>query len=160
MWLQRNGLFISRKNPSTDDRGGWEHRFLDILKKEHLQIPGINTIQGVFMKHSWNFRWWCCFRLWNFYQQGVSHNFAEFAGVKACFLEVPKVTYLKISFFFQKSLSMGRNKGKCFTRHHFTKVRNPPEPWRFWRFSLLDHQEMAFPHLKGKVTLEKTSKWN
>ena len=23
---------------------------------------------------------------WNFHQQGVSYNFAEFAGVKACFL--------------------------------------------------------------------------
>ena len=102
MWLQRNGLFISRKNPNTDDRGGWEHRFLDILKKEHLQIPGVNTIQEEFMKHSWNFHWWCWFWLCNFHQQGVSHNFAEFAGVKACFLEVPKVTYLKISVFFRK----------------------------------------------------------
>ena len=31
---------------------------------------------------------------------------------------------------------------------------------KFWLFSLLDHWKMAFPHLKGKVTLlEKTSKW-
>ena len=28
----------------------------------------------------------------------------------------------------------------------------------FWLFRLLDHQKMGFPHLKGKLSLEKTSK--
>ena len=96
MWLQSNGLFFSSKNSNTGDRGGSGHRFLEILKKEHVQIQG-----GVFMKNSWNFHWLSWFRLWNFNQQGVSHYFAEFAGVKGCFF-LPKVTYLKISVFFRK----------------------------------------------------------
>ena len=80
MWLQSNGLFFSSKSSNTGDRGGSGHRFLEILKKEHVQIQG-----GVFMKNSWNFHWLSWFRLWNFNQQGVSHYFAEFAGVKGCF---------------------------------------------------------------------------
>ena len=106
-----------QKNPNTGDRRvcvcvcvggwgegrGWRHLgFLEILKKEHVQIPGVNTIQGVFMKNSRNFHWLSWFQLWNFHQKGVSHNFEEFAGVKACFLEVPKVTYVNISVFFRK----------------------------------------------------------
>ena len=83
-------------------KGGWGHKVLEILKKEHVQILGVNTIQGVLMKNSWNFHGLSWFQLWNFHQKGVSHNFEEFAGVKACFLEVPKVTYLKISVFFRK----------------------------------------------------------
>ena len=78
MWLQSNGLFFSSKNSNTGDRGGSGHRFLEILKKEHVQIQG-----GVFMKNSWNFHWLSWFL--NFNQQGVSHYFAEFAGVKGCF---------------------------------------------------------------------------
>ena len=78
MWLQSNGLFRGSKNSNTGDRGGSGHRFLEILKKEHVQIQG-----GVFMKNSWNFHWLSWFL--NFNQQGVSHYFAEFAGVKGCF---------------------------------------------------------------------------
>ena len=33
-------------------QGGSGHRLLEILKKEHAQIPWINIIQGVFMKNS------------------------------------------------------------------------------------------------------------
>ena len=98
-----------QKSPHTGDRGGWGggkggwgHKVLEILKKEHVQILGVNTIQGVFMKNSWNFHGLSWFQLWNFHQKGVSHNFEEFAGVKACFLEVPKVTYVNISVFFRK----------------------------------------------------------
>ena len=109
MSLQSNGLFLSRKVHTQvtevgggGGKGGWGHKVLEILKKEHVQILGVNTIQGVFMKNSWNFHGLSWFQLWNFHQKGVSHNFEEFAGVKACFLEVPKVTYLKISVFFRK----------------------------------------------------------
>ena len=97
-----NGLFLRRKNPNTVDNEGVEDRFLEILKKEHAQIPWVNTIPGVFMKNSWNFDLWSSFQLRNFHQQDVSHNFAEVAGVKAYFLEVPKVTYLKISGLFSE----------------------------------------------------------
>ena len=93
-------------------RGGWggvgrgtrlkTFRIFRDIKKEHVQISGVNTIQGVFMKNSRNFHWLSWFQLWNFHQKGVSHNFEEFAGVKACFLEVPKVTYVNISVFFRK----------------------------------------------------------
>ena len=34
-----NGLFLRRKNPNTVDNEGVEDRFLEILKKEHAQIP-------------------------------------------------------------------------------------------------------------------------
>ena len=47
------------------------------------------------------------------------------------------------------------------TAHQFTNLLKSVIPLRhelFWRFSLLDHQEMAFPHLKWKENLEKTSK--
>ena len=92
----------------------------------------------------------------------MSHNFVEFAGVKTYFLEVPKVTYLKISeFFFRKVYTGVEIRENVLTGHQFTNLLKSVIPFRhdcFWRFSLLDQQEMAFPHLKGKVTFEKTLK--
>ena len=141
-----------QKNPNTGDRGGWGHRFLEILKKEHKESPGVNTIQGVFMKNLWNFHWWSWFLLWNFHQKGVSHNFSEFAGVEACFPEVPKVTYLKISVFFRKVIQGIELRENFLTGHQFTNLLKSLIPLRhdfFGHFSRLDHQQMAFPHLKG-----------
>ena len=100
-------------------------RYLELAKRHFwsdILVPfpdsGVLYSHEVFMKNSWIFHWWSCwFRLWNFHQQGVSHNFTEFAGVKACFLEVTKVTYLRISVFFRKVYSYsGQNKGKIFDR--------------------------------------------
>ena len=154
---------LQQKNPNTGDRGGWGHRFLEILKKEHMQIPGFDTIQGVFMKNSWNFHWWSWFQHWNFHQQDVSHNFVEFSVVKTYFLEVPKKTYLKISAFFSEKFIQGSKWENVLTGHQFINLLKSVIPFRhdcFWRFSLLDQQEMAFPYLKGKISLEKISKWN
>ena len=83
IWLQSNGP--QQKNRNTDRwRGGWGHRFLEILRKEHVRSTGGNTIQGVFMKNSCNFHWWSCwFRLPNFHQH--THNFTEFSGLKLFF---------------------------------------------------------------------------
>ena len=48
------------------------------------------------------------------------------------------------------------------TGHKFTNLlKSASQGENFLLFSLLDHRKMAFPHLKGKLTLpEKTSKWN
>ena len=43
---------LQQKNPNTGDRGDRGHRFLEILKKEHVQISEVHTIQEVFMKIS------------------------------------------------------------------------------------------------------------
>ena len=42
------------------------------------------------------------------------HKFADLAGVKADFVEVPKVTYLEISVFFRKVYTGVEIKGKIF----------------------------------------------
>ena len=116
-----------QKNPNTGDRVGWGHRFLEIKKG-----------QGVFMKNSWNFHWWSWFPLSiNFHQQGVSHNFAEFAGMKACFLEVPKVTYLKISVFLRKVYTGVKTKENLLTRHQFTNLLKSVIPLRHDVFGVL-----------------------
>ena len=86
-------------------------------------------------------------------------QFYRIFRVKAFFLEVPKVSFLKISVFSERFITTGVEiRGKCLTEHQFTNLLKSVIPMRhdfFWHFSLLDHQEMAFPHLKGKVNLEK-----
>ena len=129
---------LQDKNPNTGDRrGSWGHRFLEIWMKKHVKIPGVNTIQGVFMKNLWNFHWFSWFRLWNFHQQGMSHNFSEFVGVKTYFLEVPKVTYLKIPLFFRKVYTWVELRENFLTGHQFTNLLNLVIPLRHDCFNVL-----------------------
>ena len=48
------------------------------------------------------------------YSLVILHKFADLAGVKADFVEVPKVTYLEISVFFRKVYTGVEIKGKIF----------------------------------------------
>ena len=78
-------MSYSRKNTN---RGIEDMEFSGILKKEHVEIPGGQ------LKKKWDFPGYSRkshgilmglgFWPWNF--QGESHNFAEFPGVKTCFL--------------------------------------------------------------------------
>ena len=128
-----------QKNPNTGDRrGGWGHRFLEILKKELVKFSGVNTIQGVFMKNLWNLHWFSWFQLWksiqSFHQQGMSHNFADFVGVKTCFLEV---TYVKIPVFFRKFYTWVELRETFLTGHQFTNLLNSVIPLRHDFFNVL-----------------------
>ena len=64
--------------------------FLEVLKKEHVKILGVNkkvpigisrSDQDKIMRNFMGFGFWS----WNI--QGVSHNFGEFSGMKLCFLQ-------------------------------------------------------------------------
>ena len=105
-WLLVDGIFIleyhvwpifyqilmnhSRKKQNRRRGGGGggveDMEFPHVLKKEHVEIPGVN-----FNKHRIaEFPWVLVFNLglqFNFQGKGVSHNFAwNFQGVKVCFL--------------------------------------------------------------------------
>ena len=103
-WLLVDGIFIleyqvwpifyqilmnhSRKKLNRRRGGGGveDMEFSHVLKKEHVEIPGVN-----FNKHRIaEFPWVLVFNLglqFNFQGKGVSHNFAwNFQGVKVCFL--------------------------------------------------------------------------
>ena len=68
--------------------------FPEMLKKEHVEIPWVNSKRSEVSRgvHERRVEFpWVLLRFWpgmNFHQQGVSHNFAEFSGVEACFLRV------------------------------------------------------------------------
>ena len=61
--------------------------FPGVLKKEHAEIPGINLKRKVISRGVQEKLWISIgFGFWSWNFQRVSHNFAEFPGVKACFL--------------------------------------------------------------------------
>ena len=57
------------------------------------------NVQGVFTKNLWNFYGCWFLTSWNFHQR-LSHNSAEFAGVKAYMFSKGKVTNLKFPRVF------------------------------------------------------------
>ena len=70
----------------------------------------------------------------------------------------------KVKYHFMTGVEI---REKFLTRHKFTNwLKSVLWPWftargKFWLFNILDCWKMAFPHLKGKLTLlAKTSKWN
>ena len=63
-----------------------------VLKKEHVEILGVNLkrseiSRGVQEKLMWNFHGFWFLTLEFAAGVQVSHNFVEFPGVKACFLQ-------------------------------------------------------------------------
>ena len=75
------------------------------------------NVQGVFTKNLWNFYGCWFLTSWNFHQR-LSHNSAEFAGVKAYMFSKGKVTNLKFP--------------RVFIRKVY--ISSPP-PTPVWRFS-------------------------
>ena len=81
-----NESFQKKTKQETGGRGVEDMEFSHVLKKEHVEIPGVN-----FNKHRIaEFPWVLVFKLglqFNFQGKGVSHNFAwNLQGVKVCFL--------------------------------------------------------------------------
>ena len=84
-----NESFQKKTKQETGGGGGGgveDMEFSHVLKKEHVEIPGVN-----FNKHRIaEFPWVLVFNLglqFNFQGKGVSHNFAwNFQEVKVCFL--------------------------------------------------------------------------
>ena len=64
----------------------------------------------------------------------MSHNFADFVGVKTCFLEV---TYLKIPVFFRKFYTWVELRETFLTGHQFTNLLNSVIPLRHDFFNVL-----------------------
>ena len=106
VWLQSNGLFSSRKNTNTGDRGGWGHRFSRDIRKEHVKRL------RMFMKNLWNFHW--CWFLTLAFPPG--RGFTQFYRIcrGGSLFSKSKLTNLNNSGFFQKSSYRGWNKGKTF----------------------------------------------
>ena len=82
------GRLFQKKSKQQTVGGGVE--YMEIPGAEHDKLQGSITIKkelkfsGVFKKKSCGISIGLGFRPWNFPE--VSHNFAEFPGVKACFL--------------------------------------------------------------------------
>ena len=105
IWLQSNGLFPSRNNPNTGDRGGWGHRFSRDIKE----------VSGVIMKNPWNFHcsWFLTLK------SPKTKGMTQFCRIHCgeCLFSKSRVTYLKNpGFFFLKIIYRDQNKGKCFVR--------------------------------------------
>ena len=82
-----NELFQKKtKQERGGGRWGEDMEFPHVLKKEHVEIPGVNFNKRRIAK----FPWVLVFNLgleFNFQSKGVSHNFAwNFLEVKVCFL--------------------------------------------------------------------------
>ena len=95
-------LGYSRKNPNREVWGHGISRGIEerACGNSRVQLKKELEFARVFKKISCRISMCLGFLPWDF--QGVSHNFAEFSGVKACSLwnSKGKVTYLKIPVFF------------------------------------------------------------
>ena len=104
-WLHRAmGYFLYPEKIQTGDRGDWGHRFSRDLKERAYGKPhGISMGLG--------------FWPWNFPQQGLSHNFAEFAWMKACFIRVTNEKSKNSGLFFFSIVYTGvKTREKIFDR--------------------------------------------
>ena len=82
MWLESVGVFPQAEKIQTQVTHGVEDiDLLDILKKEHVETP------GVFMKNSFKFHW-SCFLILEFPQTRGVTQLCRVAGVEVCFLRV------------------------------------------------------------------------
>ena len=131
-----------------------------------MGMPGVNQKRsrismGVHEKLV-KYPWVLVFDLWTSTNKGCHTILQNLHGWKLAVWDNSEKSKKVPGFFFRKEYTGVKVRENLFAGHKYTNLLKLVSPWgvTFWLFSLLDHQEMAFWHLKGMVTLEKTSKWN